>query len=376
MKRRDFLTYTTLTGAALAAGGALHSCSQIKTPSPRYSGKRLVMVRLDGGNDGLFSFFPQDHDEIGRLRPVLYKKAANSAINISNEWLLNRHLQGLMSFWEQDEIAILPYVGYPHPNTSHFKSAEIWETGHLPGASSAKAGWLGRLMDDGRLHVEGNQAPVLSLAERETLLDKGLYKSGRTWIDNSAYRWFDHELAHWLGKHRTHPISKELEQQFHLYQWLADIVPAQGFPQSPFGDQLAKVASMILAEKPFKVFYTTQTGYDTHLGQPERLGKLYTDLALSLGTFAQSMKAANCWEEILVFVYSEFGRTIDENKNLGTDHGAAGLCLLIGQAPFLAKYKRLKPEVDIVYMAGEPFLNHQVDFRGIYTDVEQNWLIS
>jgi uncharacterized protein (DUF1501 family) len=376
MKRRDFLAYTALTGVALASGSALHGCGMPKFSVPRYSGKRLVVVKLDGGNDGLFSFFPEGYDEIGRHRPGLYKEAANAAIKISHEWRLNRHLQHLMPFWEQDEIAVLPYVGYPNPNTSHFKSAEIWETGYLPGASKSKEGWLGRLMDDGKLQVDGNESPVLSLAERETLIDKGRYRSGRSWIDNTAYGWFNHEFSHWLGHYKSHPMSKELEQQFHLYQWLADIAPASGFPQSPFGDQLAKVASMILAEKPFKVFYTTQTGYDTHLGQPERLSKLYFDLSLSLGTFAQTMKAAKCWAETLVFVYSEFGRTIDENKNLGTDHGAAGLCLLIGQAPLLAKYKRIEPKVDVVYMAGEPYLNHQVDFRDIYTDIEEGWLMS
>ena len=76
----------------------------------------------------------------------------------------------------------------------------------------------------------------------------------------------------------------------------------------------------------------------------------------------------------MIMVYSEFGRTIDENANGGTDHGAAGLTLLIGSNQIVKKYATIEPEIKLVPYYNELYLGHQIDFRELYTDIRTGWL--
>ena len=112
MDRRRFIRNTVLAGAAMGLTGKLASCEE-REPSPAYSGKRLVLVRLDGGNDGLFALFPREHDLIAAARPALWSEAKKEAHTLRSDWQLNALLTPLLDVLTREEMALLPCVGYP-----------------------------------------------------------------------------------------------------------------------------------------------------------------------------------------------------------------------------------------------------------------------
>ncbi len=173
MDRRKFFKTSALAGMALGSGITGSSCEGPEAYLP-FNGKRLVLVKLSGGNDGLFALSPREHDVIDAARPTLSKAAKSNGIGVFEGWLLHNTLRELEPLLARGELALLPFVGYPAPNTSHFKSSEIWDAGFLPGEQFEKTGWIGRLLDAGTLAIPGNGAPAISLAESEALVIKGL----------------------------------------------------------------------------------------------------------------------------------------------------------------------------------------------------------
>ena len=374
MKRREFFKVSAQAGLALGIGTAGVSCEDSYIKGSAYSGKRLILIKLDGGNDGLFTCFPREHNIIDAARPGLSKQAKQNAIPIYGDWQLNYELKSLENYLGSGEIAILPFVGYPNPITSHFRATEIWDSAHLPGEVSGQSGWIGRMLDEGTLAIPGNDTPVISLSENETLLIKGEHKQGFTWLGNDLLHWYGEDVRHWLQHHKHSILASQLLREYNMLQELSNIIPRQGFPSTNLGNQLAKITSLVQQDKPFKVFFAMQGGYDTHTAAAGRLIDLYKDLNASLSALVSALKASLHWSETLVLVYSEFGRTVDENASGGTDHGAAGLCLLLGSNALIQKYAAITPEIRFIQMAGESYLAYQIDFRDLYADIRQKWL--
>jgi uncharacterized protein (DUF1501 family) len=104
------------------------------------------------------------------------------------------------------------------------------------------------------------------------------------------------------------------------------------------GSQLKTAAQLIQQEIPIPVIHCTLAGFDTHSGELERLTDLYEDFSKSLNGLANDLTQSGHWDETLVFIYSDFGRTIDENASGGTDHGYSGLSMIAGGN--LNKYKQ------------------------------------
>ena len=169
MIRRKFIKVSAFSGLALSTAASITGCEPPDDIIP-FKGKRLILIKLDGGNDGIHSFFPKNDDFITSFRPKLSKYVKKEGISLSKDWLLNKDLKDLMPFIEINEMAILPCVGYPNPNTSHFKSSEIWDSASLPGEKNFITGWIGRLLDNGVLGLSNNETPVISLSEFEPLL--------------------------------------------------------------------------------------------------------------------------------------------------------------------------------------------------------------
>jgi uncharacterized protein (DUF1501 family) len=375
MQRRGFIKQTIFSGLILGSTNLTISCEE-EPVLPGFHGKRLVLVCLGGGNDGLFSIFPREHDLIDSQRKGLKRESLNKAINLSGEWMWNAELAPLVDLWARKEMAILPFVGYPEPNTSHFVSSEIWEMGGTHLEIPNRTGWIGRLLDEGRLGISGNDTPVISLAGSETLFDRGTLRQGFHWQGNEFLEAFGGDLRHWLEHFQHGQQHDEMFRQYMLMQWLKDIQPSPGFPDTELGIQLAQVASMIRTDKPFRVFQISQGGYDTHTNAAARLKRLYADLARSLAAFSRVLRADGIWKDTLVFIYSEFGRTLKENANGGTDHGTAGLCLLLGSNALVSRYAEIPWEIRLQKLAGEDYLLHQIDFRDLYRDFTENWLFA
>jgi uncharacterized protein (DUF1501 family) len=127
--------------------------------------------------------------------------------------------------------------------------------------------------------------------------------------------------------------------------------------------------------KPFKVFHLVHGSYDTHRWQTPRLNQLYNELGKCLKTFAYDLDKMGEWNNTQVLIYSEFGRTINENSNGGTDHGTAGPVFVLGGEQIYKSFVNLEPIYEIYNRYNTPMLKHQVDFRDVFNTVINEWLI-
>lgn len=368
MKRKDFITQTIAGSILLTSNHIFSGCTINDIETPKWNGKRLIIIQLAGGHDGLFAYSPKNSEILKAKRPILLKKAQENGILLQNDWILNHHLKALESFIVDNEIQFLPFVGYPEPNTSHFKSEEIWETGKLPNEHKSKTGWLGDLVDQKKIDIEKNNQPIVNLHDHQTLFDKGKTSEAFVWNDNAVLNWYKNDLENiYQSDEKLSPIDLKIKNQYQKLNWVANINIDIGFTNTDFGQQLAKASSIIQNGLPFKIIHTKIGGFDTHLGETKRLPNIYSDLSNNLKTLKQNLKKSGNWENTSIFIYSEFGRTIDENKNEGTDHGHAGLSILINQKKLVLRNADFL-EVNQVYPKS------QIDFRDIYKLLIQNQL--
>lgn len=245
-------------------------------------------------------------------------------------WRMHPALGGIADLVQRGEATLLPFTGYPNPNTSHFKSSEIWETGRLPGESSEKTGWIGRWADENLPHSSTELPTVLNLDGYNRIFSQGHKCEAGEWGEESVLEYFEDEIQSWKTKHYNHPLAERVVQQEKILRLQDSIQAPTGFPDTDFGQQLSNIAGILLKDMPFRVLHATQGGYDTHLEQPGRLQKLYAELNHGLSALMNSLSVSGLTQQTTILVYSEFGRSIDENENMGTDHNGSGLSILLG----------------------------------------------
>jgi len=343
-----------------------------------FNGKRLIVIHLDGGNDGLFTIVPKMNDIINAQRKSLMQELS-SGIKWDGDLLLNKHLGDFADLFSKGWLSILPNVGYPEPSTSHFISSEIWATGTRP-SKELTQGWIGKLIQENRLNIGSLNRTAISLdSGRPFILQAGGINQcnsypnfNRTSIwDEDIMKLVHQNVDEFIGYERIH---EELKIYIRLSNLLSGLKPSDGYTKTAFGKKLATISAMIKKQKPFKVFHIKHGSYDTHLGQIHRLNNLYSDLGSGLKTFAYDLNRIGEWGNTQILVYSEFGRSIDENKNGGTDHGTAGPVFVLGGEHIYGGLADIKPIYETYKIVDKPYLKYQIDFRDIFNKVIDNWL--
>ena len=343
-----------------------------------FNGKRLIIIHLDGGNDGLFTIAPRENDIINAHRKSLMKELS-SGIIWDGDLLLNKHLGDFADLFSKGWLSIIPNVGYPEPNTSHFISSEIWATGSLPSEGLRRTGWFGKLIQENKFNMGVLNQSAISFESGRHLIFQGETNHGVSYSKNNISSTLNRELHELVYKNIEYykgyqEIYRELKTHLNLSNLFADIEPSNGYPNTAFGKKLATISYMITKQKPFKVFHIKHGGYDTHLGQNYRLNNLYLDLSSCLKTFAYDLNKMGEWMNTQVLIYSEFGRSIDENTNGGTDHGTAGPVFVLGGKQIYGNLADIKPIYETYNIIDKPYLRHQIDFRDIFNRVIGNWL--
>ncbi len=142
------------------------------------------------------------------------------------------------------------------------------------------------------------------------------------------------------------------------------------YPSSGLAQRLRVIARLLKGGFGARVFYTLQTGYDTHMAQPGTHFQLLNELSGALEAFHADLGASGLLDRVLVMAFSEFGRRVAENGSAGTDHGTSGPVFLAGthiQSGLIGSYPSLTDLVD-----GD--LRMTVDFRRVYATVLEDWL--
>lgn len=365
MNRRDFLaTSAALAFAPLAAPRAQTAPANV-----------LVLVELQGGNDGLNTLIPFADPRYEQLRPRL-AVARDQVIQLNEQLGLNPALRSLMPVWEGRELAVVAGVGYPEPNLSHFRSIEIWDTAS-DSRTVLREGWgtraLGRMADLrdpataaivlGRPHV----GPFSAYAQAVVMENPGAFaEQARAMAASEATG--GGALAHILATQRSlNRAGGEIHTAFQRTP-----APATRFPTTGLGGQMASTARLILSGLDVRVIKTSIGSFDTHVNQRGTHDGLLTQLADALVAFREAMRAAEAWDRVTVVTYSEFGRRAAENSALGTDHGTAGPLFAMGGRVKGGLYGEQPPLADLA----NGNLRHRVDFRAVYaTLLKRVWSI-
>lgn len=368
MKRRDFIKITGLAPLGLAFP------SVAAAASTQSRGERvLVLLELNGGNDGLNTVVPFSDPHYYRLRPRL-AVARDTVLQLSEQLGFNPALEQLMPVWEARELGLILGVGYASPNRSHFRSIEIWETGSESN-EVLQEGWIARLFSKhsppptsaadgivigrsvGPLHGHSMRNVVMRDAKHFMRQARGV-KQSATVTGNAA-------LSHLLRVQKDlYTAATVLEQK------LARVPRLEAtFPKTRIGRQLETAATLLVAGISVPVIKVSHGSFDTHAQQRARHDRLLRELAAALSAFRVAMKKADLWDRVLVMTYSEFGRRAGENGSQGTDHGTAAPHFLLGGGVKGGVYGRQPSLADLI----DGDLRHHVDYRDLYATVAQRW---
>jgi uncharacterized protein (DUF1501 family) len=347
--------------------------------------RSLVVVNLQGGNDGLNTVVPYGDPTYYSLRPTI-NIGQDQVVKLDSMLGLNPQLAALKPLYDQQRIAILQGVHYPNPNLSHFRSTEIWQTAAPD--KYVDTGWAGRYLDaEGKGQPSnlfagvavGPVLPKMMIAERtdvptisdprgfkfngardeQAQADKILGGDGFKYPFQSPYL----QLVQDVESH-AHAASNELPHLVSGYK------PAVEYPKTPFAQGLNLIAGVVSANVGTKVFYISLGSFDTHVGQRNQQDRLLEQLASGITAFYQDLAAHSADDKVLTMTFSEFGRRVGENANRGTDHGTAAPMFLVGGSAKGGIYGDHPSLTDLDY--GN--LKWHTDFRSVYATVLERWL--
>jgi uncharacterized protein (DUF1501 family) len=371
--RRRFLA----ASGVVAAGASAYALRDIlATSGDREPGKILVLVTLYGGNDGLNTVIPYADPAYAAARPGLTYDPGQ-VLALEDGFGLNPGLKGLHKLYGEDRLAVVRGVGYPKPDRSHFRSMDIWQTADpvRPGTT----GWLGRWLDtagrDPRLAVsfEPVLPPLLAGADSAgatvpggaLTLPKGVTKPMLDGLGTAA-------PGESPARARAAACFADLVRVQDLMTGVAaeDDDPdepeapatATGGQAPPLDQQLALVARCVEAGAATRVYSVSLGGFDLHADEKTAQEALLTKLDQPLAAFAERMAGTAAGRDVVVAVYSEFGRRVRANASDGTDHGTASNVLLLGAGVPGGLYGEPPSLTDL----DDGDLKHTVDFRDVY----------
>lgn len=373
MKRQEFLRLSGLGLLSLCID-PLTLLQALAAPpdSADSTGKVLVLIELQGGNDGLNTLVPYADQTYYQLRPQI-GISRDQVLPLSPELGLHPALAALLPLWKQRQLAWVLGVGYPEPNRSHFRSIEIWESGSDANEYLAN-GWLTQVLSrlpaaqhslaDGVLLGQAASGPLAGDKLKTLALNNGgrLPQAQSNPLTSTQG---PEALQHILRVEASlNQASQELNRRLNTAQPLPF-----NMPNTPLGRQLGQVATLIRAGFPVPVYKLTHGGFDTHRQQLGTHARLLRELAEALSAFHQNLSPNGHWQRTLVMSYSEFGRRAAENGSKGTDHGTAAPQLILGGQVKGGLFGR---QPDLTQLSNAD-LRHSVDFRSLYQTLAGRW---
>ncbi|MGL4573904.1 MAG: DUF1501 domain-containing protein, partial [Burkholderiaceae bacterium] len=361
MKRRDLLKISLASSSLTWLTPSVFAAAPTK--------KRLVLIELKGGNDGLNTLVPYADTKYYELRPRI-AIARDQVVQLTEATGLHPALTALKPMWDSKELAVLQGVGYPSPNLSHFRSIEIWDTASRAD-ETLQQGWLTRSLPkvpssdefaaDGVLIGNSELGPFVGGARAVTLGNPAQF-ANQARLAQDNHRVLPGALGH---------VAKVESDIVHAAARLAAPVQLKTvFPNGGFGNAV-RAGAQVLASGAVPVVRLTLNGFDTHQNQLGAHAALLTQLGEGMVALRSAMQELNLWNDTLILTYSEFGRRPRENGSAGTDHGTASVHFalggrvsggMFGAAPSLAQ------------LDGTGNVAHAIDFRSVYASVLKDFL--
>lgn len=363
MNRRD-----CLKSALLAPLFGLPSAGFATETGPDI--RRLLLIELNGGNDGLNTVIPYADPLYAQLRPKI-AIPRDSVLQLDERTGLHPELENLMPMFRGGELAIVQGVGYTPANRSHFRSIEIWDTATDPNVLGDE-GWLSRLdvrRQFGRpfaadaIVIGRNPKPVSGPGMQPVVMaDSASFVSESAGVQALQSRSGNAALRRILS------VQRDIESASHGLTANRPH-PAGEFPQGAFGRDAREAARLLIGDPATPIVKIALTGFDTHVNQPQRQQALLRQLGDTLAALKQAFTAAGIWDQVLIVTYSEFGRRAQQNASNGTDHGKAAPHFVLGGR---VKGGLLGERPNLAAL-DEGDVPATTDFRSLYNGVLGGW---
>jgi len=373
--RRQFLQQSALISLAPLVPAFL-SRSALAAEA-KQDDRVLVVIQLDGGNDGLNTVIPYADENYARFRRELRIKT-DEVLKLNDSVGLHPAMKSAFDLYQDGRLAVVQGVGYPNPNRSHFESMAIWHHARLQADEHDGNGWLGRAAELIQPRKTSTADSIFVGAESTPVALRGR-RANAVSLQSEA----DLQLAETVSKSTAEQprldvaafVQRTVEQSFDAARQFressetgekADV----SYPGTKLGNKLRLISKLLKFGGGARIYYASQPGYDTHAAQLYQHSQLLDELADALKAFLNDLKAAKLDERVVVMAFSEFGRRVEENGSAGTDHGAAAPVFLAG------------PNVNAGVIGNHPSLTDldqgdlkmAIDFRQIYAMLLDRWL--
>lgn len=377
--RREFLKTTSLV--SLTPTLPIAFAQSARAAAAKSDEKVLVVIQLSGGNDGINTVVPFGDDGYARARKKL-RQETKDLHKLNGHVGLHSSMKAAFELFDDGRLSIVQGVGYPNPNRSHFRSMKIWQTAKLNEADHTGSGWLGSALDRQLMRAGGvansnanaifvgdEQVPAalwgrrssaISLATEDDLRLDASYETKA--VDED----FPSDIAQFVSRQMAsaHAAARSFSAQEE------NIKTETSYPNNQLANQLRLVSKLLRSGSEARVFYTIQSGYDTHSQQQFTHSRLLSQLSGAMKAFLDDMKTVGLDDRVVVLAFSEFGRRVAENISAGTDHGSAGPVFLAG-TPVQGGLVGETPDLtDLVN--GD--LQSSIDFRQVYATILKQWL--
>ena len=364
------------TSAALSAQ-ALQGTSLERQPN-----RILVVVELSGGNDGLNTVVPFGDAAYYKARPKI-GIAEREVLKVANGFGFHPSMVGFERLYKDGRLAVVHGCGYDHPSLSHFSSMGFWHTGVPNGGEPL--GWLGRLAD--ATYPAASKNVLVNLGNSQSLAVRSRQHSPLVFDDPARFRREGtddekHVLAE-MSKPRTTTnatldflastaqnatdSSDFVRRASSSYRTTVDYGQGGGL-----AGNLQRVAALIAAEMPTRLYYVTYQGnsFDTHVQQADLHTRLLMYTADAVHGFVDDVARLGRGDDVAVMIFTEFGRRVEENGSLGTDHGTATPMFLVGKGVKGGFYGRHPSLTDL----DDGNMKMTTDFRRVYATAIGEWL--
>jgi uncharacterized protein (DUF1501 family) len=357
-----------------------------RSPSLPVSPRRILVCLFQrGAVDGLNMIVPHGDRLYYAERPRIAIPGTD-AIDLDGYFGLHPELGALKPLWDNKSLAVVHAVGSPDATRSHFDAQDYMETG-TPGVKSTTDGWLNRYCRHDREHADtpfravafgpqlprilGGTAPSLAVDDLQAFGLRIPNEGARDRITRAFEELYER------GGAATGLVASSSEEGFEAIQMLKRVNPARygpehgaEYPRGRFGRALLQIAQLIKADVGLEIAFADIGGWDTHVNQGAAEGQLATRLReLSQGLAALVRDLGDRMHHVVVLTMSEFGRTISENGNSGTDHGHATAMLALGGPVNGGKVLGRWPGLDAASRFDGRDLAVTTDFRDLFGEV-------
>jgi len=339
--RRIFLRNGALAAVGTAALPSFLARAAFAAAEPVVRQRRLVVIFQRGAADGLNIVVPHGEPSYYAMRPTI-NVPRKSVLDLDGFFGLHPAMASFAPLWKQKQLAIVHAAGSPDPTRSHFDAQDFMESG-TPGVKATDDGWLNRALQELPLAQSAFRAIALGPSLPRILSGKepavavnnvndfsvGGKNPNAAPMSNTFEAMYDHSVDSVL-----HGTGQET---FDAVKMLKAADPAHytpaanaNYPKGRFGS-LKQLAQLVKANLGVRVAFADIGGWDHHVNEGSTQGQI----ANVLGEFSQSIAAlwtdlGDLGEDTVIVTMSEFGRTVRENGNRGTDHGHANVMFVLG----------------------------------------------